>query len=165
MSGVPDMIMARRSRPKPKAKPVKCSGSKAVSPRRRVDRFEDGGIDHAAAGDLDPAVGGAEGAGFDVHLEARLGEGEEVRAEAELGVGAEELAEEEFERAFEVGDADAFGDVEAFHLVELREVRGVDLVAAIGGAGGDDADGRRALFHGADLDGAGVGAQEAAVGR
>ena len=107
----------------------------------------------------------AEGGGLDVDLEAGLGEGEEMRAEADLGVVAEQLAEEEFERALEIGEGDAFVDVEAFHLGELREVRGVDFVAAIGGAGRDDADGRRLRFHGADLDGGGLRAQEAAIGQ
>ena len=80
-----------------------------------------------------------------------------------MGVGAEEFTEEEFECAFEVGDADAFSDVEAFHLVELGEVGGVDFIAPVGGPWGDDADGGGAFFHGADLDRAGVGAKEASV--
>jgi hypothetical protein len=52
------------------------------------------------------------------------------------------------------------GDVEAFELVEDREVGGVDLVAAVGRAGGDDAHRRLGVFHGADLHAGGVGAQE-----
>src|SRR5215213_9347541 len=60
MSGVPDMIMARRSRPKPKAKPVKRSGSKAVSPRLASGRSRCSGwwgIASGAVCELDePAV-------------------------------------------------------------------------------------------------------------
>ena len=85
-------------------------------------------------------------------------------AEAELGIGTEEFTEEEFEGAFEVGDADAFSDVEAFHLVELGEVGGVDFIAPVGGPWGDDADGGCGFFHGADLDRARVGTKEASVG-
>ncbi len=55
-------------------------------------------------------------------------------------------------------------DVEAFELIEDGEVSGVDFVAAVGGAGGDDADGE--FFdglHGADLDAGSVGAEKATV--
>ena len=127
---------------------------------------EDGGIDHAAAGDFDPAGVFAFRFEFHVDLKARLREREEVRAEAHGGVRAENLAEEGFERAFEIGEADVVGDVEAFELVEDAEVRGVDLIAAIRGAGGDDADGQCLRgFHRANLHAGGVGAQQAAIGK
>ena len=52
------------------------------------------------------------------------------------------------------------GDVESFELIEDRKVVGVDLVASVGGAGGDDADRGRGGLHGAHLHRGGVGAQE-----
>ena len=88
-----------------------------------------------------------------------------MRAETELRVVAEKLAEEELQRALEVRDAHAFIHVEPFHLVELREMRGIDFVAAIRGAGRDDADRRRAAFHRANLHRAGVRAQQSAIGQ
>ena len=129
-----------------------------------ADSGEDGGIDHAAASDFDPA--GFFAFGFELHidLEAGLGEGEEVRAEADGGAGAEDLAEEEFQRAFEVGEGDVFVHVEGFDLIENAEVGGVDLIAAVGSTGGDDADGQGFHgLHGADLHAGGVGAEELAV--
>jgi hypothetical protein len=87
-----------------------------------------------------------------------------VGAEADGGFGAEDLAEEVLEGAFEVGEGDVLIHVEAFELVEDGEVGGVDLVAAIGGTGGDDADGEFFdRLHGADLHAGGVGAEKAAV--
>lgn len=132
---------------------------------RFADGSEDGGIDHAAAGDFDPA--GFFALGFELHidLEAGLGEGEEVRAEADGGAGAEDFAEEELQRAFEVGEGDVFIDVKCLDLVKDAEVGGVDLIAAVGGTGGDDADGQGFHgLHGADLHAGGVGAEELAIG-
>ncbi len=126
--------------------------------------FEDGGVDHAAAGDFDPAILFAFGFEFDVDLEAGFGEGEEVGAEADGGFGAEDFAKEVFEGALQVGEGDVFVDVEAFELIEDGEMGSVDLVAAVSGAGGDDADGELFDgFHGADLHAGSVGAEKAAV--
>ena len=79
--------------------------------------------------------------------------------------GAEKLAQEKFQRSFQVGDAHVFIHIEAFDLVKLRAVRGVHFIAPIGRAGRNHADGRRRAFHGADLHGRGVGAEQAAVGQ
>ena len=129
-----------------------------------ADGFEDGGIDHAAAGDFDPAILFAFGFEFDVDFEAGFGEGEEVGAETDGGFGAEDFAEEVFEGALQVGEGDVFVDVEAFELIEDGEVSGVDFVAAVGGSGGDDADGEFFDgFHGANLHAGGVGAEKATV--
>ena len=131
---------------------------------RFVDGGEHGGIDHAAAGDFDPAGFLALRFEFHVDFKARLGEGEEVRTEAHGGAGAENLAEEVFERAFEVTEADVLIDVEAFELVEDAEVRGVDFIATIGCAGSNDAHGERlGGFHGANLHAGRVRAQQAAI--
>jgi len=97
---------------------------------------------------------------FDVDFKRGLGEGEEVRAETDFGFVAEHGAVEVFEGAFEVGEADVFVDVEAFELVEDGEVGGVDFIATVGGAGGDDFNGWGLFLHGADLHGGGVGAEE-----
>ena len=47
--------------------------------------------------------------------------------------------------------------------MELRAVRGIDFIAAIGRAGRDHANRRSGRFHGADLDGGSVGAEQTAV--
>ncbi len=135
ISGTAEMIIARRSRPKPKAQPLTYFGVVDVIAAAGVDGLEDGGIDHAAAGELEPAVAAQRG-GLDVDLEARLGEREKMRAETNLRGIAQKLAEEKFNRALEVGERDPFIDVKAFHLRELRQVRGVDFIAAIRGARG-----------------------------
>ena len=44
-------------------------------------------------------------------------------------------------------------------------MRGIDLVAAVGGAGGNDADRGRVRHHGPDLDRGGVGAEKPPVGK
>ena len=87
-----------------------------------------------------------------------------MRAETELRIVTEQLAEEELQRAFQIGDVHAFVHVESLHLRELREVRGINLVAAICRTRRDDADGRRGLFHRANLHRARVRAQQAALG-
>lgn len=102
---------------------------------RGVHRFEDGGVDHAATGDFDPARGLPGDGELDVDFKAGFGEGEEVGAEADVRFRAEEGFQEVFEGAFEVADGHILVDVEAFDLVEGGEVGGVDLVAAVGGAG------------------------------
>ncbi len=117
-----------------------------------TDGFEDGGIDHAAAGDFDPAILFAFGFEFDVDFETGFGEGEEVGAETDGGFGAEDFAEEVFEGTLQVGEGDVFVDVEAFELIEDGEVGGVDFIAPVSGSGGDDADGEFfGGFHGANL--------------
>ncbi len=67
------------------------------------------------------------------------------------------------ECALEVGEGDVGVDAEAFDLMEDGGVGGVGGVVAVDFAGDDDADGRGLRDHGADLDGAGVGAHEEAV--
>ena len=97
-----------------------------------VDGVEDGGVDHAAAGDFDPLGSFSLNLEFDVDLEARLSEGEEVGAEADFGFVTEHGAVEELKSAFEIREADVFVDVEALELIEDREVGGIDFVAAVG---------------------------------
>jgi hypothetical protein len=57
---------------------------------------EDGGIDHAAAGDFDPTGFFALGFEFHVDLEAGLGEGEEVRAEADFGLPGRRVSRKKY---------------------------------------------------------------------
>lgn len=125
-----------------------------------VDGGEDGWVDHAAASDFDPFGSFAFDLEFDVDFEAGLGEGEEVRAEADFGFVSEHGAVEEFEGAFEVGEADVGVDVEAFELVEDGEVGGVDFVATVSRAGSDDFDGWGLLLHRANLDRGSVGPEK-----
>src|SRR5258708_6559565 len=139
-----------------------------------VDEAVDGGVDHAGAEEFDPggsfafrtrsAVGcsacsAAEGAG-DVELDARFGEREITGAEAGFHARAEELFYEIFDGASEIAEGDVRVHGEAFDLVEGEGMRGVGIVAAIDLAGNDDANGRLLLFHGANLHGRSVGAQE-----
>ena len=96
----------------------------------------------------------------EIDLEAGLGVAEVVRAETGLRIFAEERGEDVVEERLQVADGDVFIDVETLELVEVGGVRGVGGVAAIHAAGRDDADGRLALEHRADLHGRGVRAEE-----
>ena len=111
---------------------------------------------------LAAALASAEDAG-DLDVGAGFGEGEEAGEEAGFDVGAEEGLHGVVERALEVGEGDVGVDAEAFDLMEDGGVGGVGGVVAVDFAGDDDADGRGLRDHGADLDGAGVGAHEEAV--
>ena len=113
---------------------------------------------------LAAALAAAEDAG-DLDVGAGFGEGEEAGEEAGFDVGAEEGLHGVVERALEVGEGDVGVDAEAFDLMEDGGVGGVGGVVAVDLAGDDDADGRGLRDHGADLDGAGVGAHEEAVAR
>src|SRR5579859_3207317 len=130
-----------------------------------VDEAVDGGIDHACAEKFDPtrafalgagaATGGraraaAENAG-DIEFDARLGERKIAWAETRFYAGAEELFDEVFDGAGEIAEGDVRIDGQAFDLMEDEGVRGVGIVAAIDLAWNDDAHGRLALFHGANL--------------
>ncbi len=134
------------------------------------DCGEDGGVDHAAAQEFDPAavfalaaaLASAEDAG-DLNVGAGLGEGEEGREETGFDVAAEEGLHGVVERALEVGEGDVGVDAEAFDLMEDGGVGGVGGVVAVDLAGDDDADRRGLRDHGADLHGAGVGAHQEAV--
>ena len=131
----------------------------------------DAGVDHAGAGDLDPAalladpapLAAAEVAG-EVDLDARLGEGEEVGAEAHADLRPHHLAGEGGEGRLEVGQRDGAGvDVESLDLVEVGAVGGVGRVAPVAASRGDDAHGGLAAEQHADLHGRGLGAQEQVV--
>ena len=129
------------------------------------DGGEDGGVDHAAAEEFDPAgvfalaaaFAAAEDAG-DLDVGGGFGEGEEAGEEAGFDVRPEQGFYGVVEGAFEVGEGDVGIDAEAFDLVEDGGVGGVGGVVAMDLAGDDDADGWGLIDHGADLDGRGVGA-------
>ena len=118
----------------------------------RVDGLKHRRIHHAATGDFQPAAT-AERSGLDVDFEAGLGEREKVRAESEFGVFAEQFTEKVFERSSQIPKRDVLVDKKSLHLVELGEVRRINFVAPICGARRNDANRRRAMLHGADLDG------------
>ena len=131
---------------------------------------EDGGVDHAAAEELDPAgvlalaaaLAAAEDAG-DLDVGGWFGEGEEAGEETGFDVAAEEGLHGVVEGALEVGEGDVGVDAEAFDLMEDWGVGGVSGVVAVDFAGDDDADGRGLGDHGADLDRAGVRAHQETV--
>ncbi len=125
--------------------------------------LKDGGIDHAAASEFHPLP--AQRGGPDVDLVAGFGERKKVWAELNLGARSEKLAEEKLQRSLEIGERHALGDIEPLHLGELREVRGIDFVTAIGRSGRDDTNRWRRVFHHADLNTRSVRAQETAVGK
>ena len=83
-------------------------------------------------------------------------------AEAHLRIGTEEGAQEVFQRPFQVAYGNVRVHIQAFQLVEGGKVRGVNLVTAVGGAGGNHAHGGRLLLHGAYLHGGGVRTQQLA---
>ena len=155
-----------RSMPKPKANPLYFSGSTPQA----VEHLR---VDHAAAAELDPALGGAGAAGAvrvadglaaadvadHVHLGGRLGEREEVRPQPGLHVLAEERLDHVVEGALEVGHGEALVDGEQLDLAEDRAVRGVQLVGAVHAAGADHVHRRLAVEQRADLHGRGVRAQ------
>ena len=62
-------------------------------------------------------------------------EGKKVRTKLHLRIRTEKFAHEKLERAFQVRHAHVFVDVESLNLVELRTVRRVELVPAIGRSG------------------------------
>lgn len=62
-------------------------------------------------------------------------------AEAHFRIGAEEGAQEVFQRPFQVAHGNVRVHIQAFQLVEGGKVRGVNLVTAVGGAGGNHAHG------------------------
>ncbi len=76
-----------------------------------------------------------------------------MRTKLHLGSGTKEFPQEELERAFQIGDADVFIDIQSFDLMKLRAVRRVDFVATIGRARSNHANRRRRGLHRADLHG------------
>ena len=130
------------------------------------------GVDHPAAGDLQPAA--LQGAAHEGHVDlgGRLGEREEGRTETHLQVVAlEEVAQEIGDHALQVGEAHRLADPQAFDLVEHGRVGGVGI-DAVHAARRDHAQlghrvailvGRHVGLHGADLDRAGVRAQQHVV--
>jgi len=130
-----------------------------------ADGFKDLGVDYAATAEFEPLAGEFPQVGrHEIHFEARLGEREEGRAQADLRARAEQPAHQIIQRGLQVDDGDAAVDAEAFELVEIRAVGGVDIVAAEDAAGGEDAEGRLFLEERADLHGRGVRAQQVALG-
>ena len=103
------------------------------------------------------------GKALHVHLAGRLGEGEVVGAEPGLGVLAVEALDDFVQGALQIGHGNALVHHHALDLVEHGGVSGVCLVLPVDPAGGDDADGRLAALHGADLHGRGLGAEEDGV--
>ena len=89
--------------------------------------------------------------------------GKKLRPEPRPHVRAVKPAREFVEDVFQVGHGDALVHDEPFELVEEEAVRGVHGVGAIDPAGRDDADGRPALLHHADLHRARLAAQQHVV--
>ena len=139
-----------------------------------ADEAEHVRVDHPGAEDLDPAAALAQRVALaagehaaavaaeagDVDLHAGLGEREEVGLQPRLALGPEDRPRDRLERPREVGERDALGDREPLDLVEHRQVRGVDRVAAVDGARHDDEDRRVLCLHRPHLHRRGVGAPE-----
>ena len=122
------------------------------------------GMHHPRAQNFQPVGPLADLAGLavpaDIDLHRRLGEGEVAGAEAHRQVGhGEEATQEIHQAALEVRERDAAVDHQPLHLMEHRRMRCV-MVGAPGAARRDDADRRLALQHGANLQRAGLGAQD-----
>ena len=64
------------------------------------------------------------------------------------------------ERPLEVGEGHALVHEQALHLIEHRQMGGVDRLPAVDLAGHDDPDGRPALLHDPDLHGRGMRPEE-----
>src|SRR5437660_5484405 len=121
-----------------------------------ADAAKDVGVDHAAAGGLDPAVAATNVAGgiaalareaVEGDLGGRLGEREVIDAEPDLAIASEDLARERVEGPFEVGHRELLVDREAFVLEEDRLADGVRGLVAVAAPGNDDPDRRLALLH------------------
>src|SRR5205823_8286030 len=114
-----------------------------------ADAAKDVGVDHAAAGGLDPAVAATHVAGgiaalareaVEGDLGGRLGEREVIDAEPDLAIASEDLARERVEGPFEVGHRELLVDREAFVLEEDRLADGVRGLVSVAAAGNDDPD-------------------------
>src|SRR5438067_12003945 len=115
----------------------------SVVTARLIDCFENGGMHHAAAADFDPLFAALQRTRFHVNLKTRFGEGKIMRAKTHRRVCTEKFAQERFQRAFQFRDADIFIHVRNFDLMTLRALTGVDLIAPVSRARGDDANGWR----------------------
>ena len=115
--------------------------------------FDPAGIlaDRAAVARADDAGSGQLGAGF--------GEWEVARTESRVRTPGRKLRQEGVQRAFQVGHADAFVNVETFDLVKHRRVRGIERVRAVTAAGRDNPHRRLPGFHSPDLDRRSVAAE------
>ena len=129
--------------------------------------FEDVGVDHAAAEDLDPAgvlaevaAGAAADVAGDVHLGGGLGEGEVGGAQTDADLVAEHPLGEVEEGLLHIGKRHLLGHVEAFDLVEDAVGAGGDGLVAEYTAGADHPDGGLLLLHGAHLQRGGVRAEQ-----
>src|SRR5882724_7712755 len=130
---------------------------------RSVDRFENGWMHHAGAGDFDPALATFERLRFHIKLETRLGEREEVRTKLHFGSRTEKFAHEKLESAFQIGNAYVFINIKSFDLVKLRAVRGVEFIATIGSTGSNHANRRGRGLHRSNLHGRSVRSQQTAI--
>src|SRR5690606_19772626 len=131
-----------------------------------ADRLEHLRVHHPAAAQLEPLLlAGARVRPPDRELGARLDEREVGGQQVRPRVLADDRARHLVDRAAQVGHRDALAHDERLELVELRLVGGVDGLVAEHLPGHDDLEGRRVRLHVPDLHRAGVGAQQAAVGR
>src|SRR5215831_2748568 len=138
-----------------------------------VDEAVDRRVDHARAKELDPSralalaahaagLGVAGAAAKDarsVEFDRRLRERKIAWTETRFHVFAEELSDEVVNRSGEIAKSDVLVDGQAFDLMEHEGVRGVGIIAPVNLAWDDDAHGRLALLHGANLHGRRVGAE------
>src|SRR6267378_6802131 len=127
-----------------------------IASRVVPDASQDVGMDHPAAGRLDPAVPAADvalgiaalaGEAVERDLGRRLGEREIVHAEADLSVAAEYLPRERVEDALEIGHGELLVDRQALVLEEDRLPDRVGRLVAVAAARDDDANRRLALLH------------------
>ncbi len=132
-----------------------------VDPRRSQNL----GVDHAAAQNLQPAVALAHlqhaprPGTADIDLGRGFGKRKVAGAEPQFHLVDLEIGAAEFlQHPFQVGHADIAVNRQPLDLMEHRRV-GLVHVHPVNAARRDDADGRALRLHGADLHGAGVGAQ------
>src|SRR5579864_1385657 len=132
-------------------------------------RFEHVWVDHAAAGDLEPAgvlAGAASLAGTEEALHVDFGrrfrEGEVRGPKAHREVSLEEGLQEPMQYRLHVGEADVLPHHESLELVKHRRVRHV-RVAAVDASRSNDGEWRTAVEERPDLHRGGVGAQQPPV--
>ena len=145
-------------------------GESGIFIRINAAGLEHVGVYHTAAHNFQPAGAFADVATLavadvaaHVHFGRRFREGEVAGTHADFRLRTEHLACEEQDGLLQIRERNVLVNIKALHLVEDAVGAGRDGLVAEYAAGAHHADGKRLRFHGADLHGRRVGAQEQRV--
>ena len=158
ISLIPNLSMAIRSTPIPKAKPLTSFGI-------IINKSEHRRVGHAGPQNLQPSRAGTDPAPFppanealNIHLGARLGEREETGPEPEPCLLSEHLMDKDREHPFQIRKGDSLVHQKSFDLVKHGRV-GRIRIPPVNGARRNNPDGRALLLHRPHLHRRGVGPQ------